>query len=87
MKRLAYLVVLHKSPTSDWGASVADLPGCVAVAKTLDGALRRIHVALEMHHSAMREDGQRVPRPRLRAVKPRHIRSGSEFYALVEITA
>ena len=87
MKHISYLVLLHKSPKSDWGVSVPDLPGCVAVAKTIDAALRRIHIAIEMHLEGMREDGQPPPRPRLRVVRPRMGKSGCEFYATVEVAA
>jgi len=41
MKR-QYLVRIDKDVDSDWGASVPDLPGCVATGKTIDVALRRI---------------------------------------------
>ena len=36
MKKLQYLVRINKDPRSDWGASVPDLPGCVATGKTID---------------------------------------------------
>jgi len=44
VKRLRYLVRINKDPDSDWGASVPDLPGCVATGKTIDSTLRRIQV-------------------------------------------
>ena len=49
MKRLQYLVRVNKDAGSDWGASVPDLPGCVATGKTVDAALRRIERAIELH--------------------------------------
>lgn len=87
MKRVSYLVLLQQSGSSDWGASVPDLPGCVAVARTIDGALRRIHAAIELHLAGMREDGQRPPRPKHRLIRPRRSKSGCEFYATVEVAA
>ena len=45
MRKLRYLVRINKDPHSDWGASVPDLPGCVATGKTIDAALRHIQVA------------------------------------------
>jgi len=30
MSKLRYVVRIDKDPGSDWGASVLDLPGCVA---------------------------------------------------------
>ena len=62
MKR-QYLVRIDKDADSDWGASVPDLPGCVATGKTIDVALRRIEGAIELHLRGLREDGIRVPPP------------------------
>ena len=45
MRKFQYLVRIDKDPGSDWGASVPDLPGCVATGKTVDAALRRIERA------------------------------------------
>ena len=87
MRHLTYLVLLEKTRHSDWGASVPDLPGCVAVAKTVEAALRRIQSAIEMHFQGMRDDGNRPPRPKLRSLRPRLNRSGCEFYATVRVAA
>ena len=38
MRRVQYLVRINKDPDSDWGASVPDLPGCVATGKTIDAS-------------------------------------------------
>lgn len=70
MKRLRYLVRINKDPDSDWGASVPDLPGCVATGKTIDSALRRIQETIRLHLRGLRADGVRPPRPRLRTVVP-----------------
>src|SRR4030067_3638281 len=59
--RLQYLVRINKDPGSDWGASVPDLPGCVATGKTIDMALRRIQTAIQLHLRGMRADGQKIP--------------------------
>src|ERR1043166_4653056 len=66
MRKVQYLVRINKDPDSDWGASVPDLPGCVATGKTIDATLRRIGRAIEIHLRGMREDGVRPPRPRHR---------------------
>ena len=68
MRKLRYLVRISKDPDSDWGASVPDLPGCVATGKTIDATLRRIQAAIELHLEGMREDGLPPPRPRQRTV-------------------
>lgn len=87
MRKLQYLVRVNKDPDSDWGASVPDLPGCVATGKTIDAVLRRIERAIELHVRGMREDGLRVPRPRLRLIRPRCAAGQVDFYATVEVAA
>ena len=87
MTKLQYLVRINKDPDSDWGASVPDLPGCVATGKTIDVVLRRIQGAIETHLQGMREDGLRPPRPRHRAVTPRRTRRHVDFFAMVEVAA
>lgn len=87
MKRVRYLVRISKDPDSDWGASVPDLPGCVATGKTIDSTLRRIERAIELHLRGMREDGIKIPRPGRRAVTPRQTPRRVDFYATVEVAA
>jgi len=84
---MQYLVKINRDPASDWGASVPDLPGCVATGKTIDTALRRIERAIELHIRGLREDGLPVPRPRYHSVTPRRRRREVDFYATVEIAA
>ena len=57
-----YLVLFEKSSTG-YGAYAPDLPGCVATGRTLEQARRRMAKAVEMHLSAMREDGDEIPEP------------------------
>jgi predicted RNase H-like HicB family nuclease len=80
-------VRINKDPGSDWGASVPDLPGCVATGKTIDTALKRIQGAIELHLRGLREDGQPVPKPRRRSVVPRRTSRQVDFYATVEVAA
>jgi predicted RNase H-like HicB family nuclease len=87
MKNLQYLVRISKDPGSDWGASVPDLPGCVATGKTVDAALRRIQGAIELHLRGMREDGLKPPRPQSRAVTLRRSSRQVEFFATVRVAA
>lgn len=84
MKRQQYLVRISRDPHSDWGASVPDLPGCVATGKTLDTALRRIEQAIALHIQGLREDGLPVPRPHQRTVTPRRRARAIDFYATVD---
>ncbi len=87
MNKVRYLVRINKDPHSDWGASVPDLPGCVATGKTIDSALRRIQGAIELHLRGMKEDGVRPPRPRQRTVVPGRTARQVDFYASVEVAA
>lgn len=87
MRKLQYLVRINKDPDSDWGASVLDLPGCVATGKTLDTTLRRIQGAIELHIQGLREDGLLVPTPRTRTVVPRRTNRQIDFFATVEVAA
>ena len=87
VKRIQYLVRISRDPDSDWGASVPDLPGCVATGKTLDSALRRIEQAIAVHVGGLRADGLPVPRPRHRTVTPRRRPREIDFYATVEVAA
>jgi predicted RNase H-like HicB family nuclease len=87
MKKFRYLVRINKDQTGSWGASVPDLPGCVATGKTIDSALRRIEGAIEIHLRGMREDGMRIPTPRHRTIKPRRTPHQVDFYATVEVAA
>ena len=87
VKKVRYLVRINKDRRSDWGASVPDLPGCVATGKTIDAALRRIQVAIALHLRGMRADGLRPPRPRQRSVVPGKSKRQVDFYASVEVAA
>jgi predicted RNase H-like HicB family nuclease len=59
---IRYAVVFEKGPTS-WGASVPDLPGCIAVAKSREEVEVLIREAIEGHLAAMRECGIPIPAP------------------------
>jgi predicted RNase H-like HicB family nuclease len=87
MKTMQYLVRINRDPRSDWGASVPDLPACVATGKTIDTALRRIERAIELHIRGLREDGLPIPRPSHRSVKPKRGPREIDFYATVEVAA
>ena len=59
---MKYLVVIEKGPTS-FGASVPDLPGCVAVARTRPEVTRLIREAIHLHVQDMRDRGDPIPKP------------------------
>ena len=60
---MKYAVVIERGPSS-YGASVPDLPGCIAAAETREEVERLIEEAIALHIAGMREDGLDVPAPR-----------------------
>ena len=59
---MKYTALIGRGPTS-FGASVPDLPGCVAVAETRAEVEQLIEQAIALHLAGMREDGLPVPPP------------------------
>jgi predicted RNase H-like HicB family nuclease len=62
MRHLRYAVIIEKSETG-YGAFVPDLPGCVAVGKSVQETERLIKEAIEFHLDGMKEDGVEIPLP------------------------
>jgi predicted RNase H-like HicB family nuclease len=56
-----YIALIHKDPSSDYGVSFPDLPGCVTAGATLDQARVLAAEALAYHISGLVEDGDAVP--------------------------
>ena len=65
---MKYTVIFEKGKTG-YGAYVPDLPGCVAVARTLAGVKKLIREAIELHIESLRSHGERVPEPTTEAEK------------------
>jgi predicted RNase H-like HicB family nuclease len=59
---MKYAVIIERGPTS-FGASVPDLPGCVAVGATRAEVERLIQEAIVLHLDGLRRDGVAVPDP------------------------
>ena len=59
---MKYAVVFEKGPSSV-GATVPDLPGCVAVAPTVEEVRALIAEAIEFHIEGMLLHGETVPEP------------------------
>lgn len=57
-----YLVLFEKF-TTGYGAYVPDLPGCAATRQTIEEVRQRIAKAMEMHLTAMKQDGEPLPEP------------------------
>ena len=59
---MEYVVIFEKGENS-YGASVPDLPGCIAVAETMEEVRELIAEAIEFHIEGLREDGDVLPPP------------------------
>lgn len=62
MKRMRYLVVVEKDPSS-YGAYVPDLRGCVAAGESREEVLSFIREAIAIHLEGLKEQGQPIPAP------------------------
>jgi predicted RNase H-like HicB family nuclease len=62
---MKYAVLLERGATS-YGATVPDLPGCVAVGATLDEVKQLIEEAATEHVAVLRQRGKPVPKPQVR---------------------
>lgn len=60
MVAIRYTVLIEKGPRS-YGATVPDLPGCVAVARSRREVLRLIGEAIPLHLAGMANAGEVVP--------------------------
>ena len=59
---MKYAVIIEKGDTS-YGASVPDLPSCIAVGETLEEVQRLIREAITFHIKGLREEGLPIPEP------------------------
>jgi predicted RNase H-like HicB family nuclease len=57
-----YAIIIEKGD-SGYGGFVPDLPGCVAVGKSIRETERLIKKAIEFHLEGMKEDGVEIPSP------------------------
>lgn len=58
-----YIALIHKDPTSDYGVSFPDFPGCVSAGSDLDEARAMGAEALALHIEGLIEDGEALPEP------------------------
>jgi predicted RNase H-like HicB family nuclease len=59
----AYIALLRKEPSSDFGVDFPDFPGCVTAGQSLEEARRMAAEALALHIEGMQQDGGPVPEP------------------------
>lgn len=58
---MIFPVVIHKEPTSDYGVTEPDLPGCFSGGSTMDEALSNAREAIECHIEGFLMDCDSVP--------------------------
>ena len=58
---MRYAVVVHKEPSSSYGVSVPDLPGCFSGGDTLEEAFEQVREAIVGHLETLRMVGQPIP--------------------------
>lgn len=59
----AYIALLRKDASSDYGVDFPDFPGCVTAGRSLDEARHMAPEALVLHLEGMASDGAAPPEP------------------------
>jgi predicted RNase H-like HicB family nuclease len=59
----AYIALLRKEASTDFGVDFPDFPGCVTAGTTLEEARQMAAEALDLHVEGMLEDRQPIPEP------------------------
>ncbi len=59
---MQYTIILEQGKNS-YGASVPDLPGCIAAGETKEDVLQLIRGAIEFHLEGLKENGLPIPSP------------------------
>jgi predicted RNase H-like HicB family nuclease len=62
---MKYAVIIEKGDTS-YGASVPDLPGCIAVGESLEEVQQLIREAITFHLDGLKAEGLPIPEPTTR---------------------
>ena len=64
---MTYTILLEPAADGTWSAYAPDLPGCVATGLTAEEARADMAIAVRLHIESLREHGESVPEPRVRA--------------------
>jgi predicted RNase H-like HicB family nuclease len=59
-----YLAYIYKDPSSAFGVSFPDLPGCYGAGDSYDEAIANAKISLREYAEAMNDDGKDMPAPR-----------------------
>jgi predicted RNase H-like HicB family nuclease len=60
-------IVIFEQAGSNYSAYVPDLPGCISTGKTIEDTEINIKEAIELYLDTLREDGQPIPLPAIKA--------------------
>lgn len=60
---MKYPVLIHKEPSSDFGVTVPDLPGCYSAGTTMEEALESAQEAVLTHVEGLLMDKEPIPTP------------------------
>jgi predicted RNase H-like HicB family nuclease len=59
--------VIFEWAGNNYSAYVPDLPGCISTGKTLEETKINIKEAIELYVETLKEDGQSIPEPLIKA--------------------
>lgn len=62
----SYTIIIERAG-SNFSAYAPDLPGCIAAADTVEEVTNLMQEAIALHIELMRESGEAVPEPSIRA--------------------
>ena len=60
---MQFSIVIHKEPSSDYGVTVPDLPGCFSAGSSIEEAMNMAKEAITCHIEGMLLDGDVIPKP------------------------
>ena len=60
---MRYPIVIHKDPSSDYGVTIPDLPGCFSVGSTIEEAINMAQEAAECHIEGILIDSEPISTP------------------------
>jgi len=59
----SYIAAVHKDPSTEYGVSFPDFPGCITGGKSIDAVKDLAIEALSGHIKTMKEFGGEIPSP------------------------
>jgi len=62
---MEYTVVIHKADEGGYWAEIPALEGCYSQGETVEETIINVKEAIESHLSALKEDGQELPKDQI----------------------